>query len=403
MPRWATTSSTTSVPAAAAAGDEPQVGRRRRAPRGPSRRRDTAASASARARVRSPTSSTTSAPAASTCGQHAGSASGRSSTTPGRAGGQGGDHVAGRGLGHVRRGAASGGEHGAPLLGGQHRQQRLGRHPAADVAQVVPAPAGQVLDAGGHLEAAAQQVEVDDDGRRPGRREPAPDGEGEGARAEATGGPDDGGHGWCGTSSGQPRRPPGAGATTASSPDLWTTTLRTGRPLWTAGSRDRGAAPDGRVRTWDGPGRGDNRGRRRAELRGGEAGPPFAQPRRGASEPIVSHDRVPAQALVATLSISLSEWPFNDGIRRFGQPCLIFDHLATAVAPDAPDGSLRPAARPTAPTRRRLRPASGAEASSCRGPRGRPGVLHAVVVLGRAHHDRSISGLPARGYPSGPR
>ena len=113
----------------------------------------------------------------------------------------------------------------------------------------------------------------------------------------------------------------GAGASDHA--DLWTTApstqpcgrrVRTERPASVdATESGHGTAPVGggdpvrgagsaadEVRTWDGPGRGDNRGRRRAELRGGEAGPPFAQPRGGASEPIVSHDRLPAQALVST-------------------------------------------------------------------------------------------------------
>ena len=220
--------------------------------------------------------------------------------------GQGGDDVACGGLGHVGRGSPARGEHGAALLGGQHGQQGLARQPPARVAQVVPPPAGQVLDAGGHLEATTQQVEVDDDRRWTGRREPTADGEGERARAEATGGTDDGCHAGLGRHPGSLAGHPGRGhghdepVDDAAAPGrLWTRRPDLGRPRSAAGPV-RGAGMNGRVRTWDGPGRGDNRGRRRAELRGGEAGPPFAQPRGGASEPIVSHHRLSAQALVTT-------------------------------------------------------------------------------------------------------
>ena len=205
-PRWATTSSTTSVPAR-----PPRVTRRRSG--GTSGASGAVEEARHRGigvgqgpRAQPDEQDDQGAPRPARRGS-TGLLRGRSSTT--RAGplGQRGDDVAGRGLGHPWRCAAPGGEHGAALLAGQHRQQRLGRHPAAHVAQVVPPPAGQVLDAGGHLEAPAQQVEVDDDGRRPGGREPAPDGERERARAEAAGGPDDGGHALVVRSSGQARRP----------------------------------------------------------------------------------------------------------------------------------------------------------------------------------------------------
>ena len=80
----------------------------------------------------------------------------------------------------------------APVLVRQDRQQALRCDPAPHVAQVVPPPAGEVFDAGGDLETTTQQVEVDDDGGGPGRGQPATHGQGEGARAEAAGGPDHG-------------------------------------------------------------------------------------------------------------------------------------------------------------------------------------------------------------------
>ena len=179
--------------------------------------------------MRSPTSSTTRAPAASTRRQH-------------RARQRHVEHQRAPGPRPVSattsRAATSGTPGGAPpraestaqpSSAGSTGTQGLRRHPPADVPQVVPPPPGQVLDARGHLEATAQQVEVDDDGRRPGRREPAADGEGEGARAEATGGPDDGGHAGVGRHPGQPRRhpPPGARVTTS----LWTTRPRRQPPV----------------------------------------------------------------------------------------------------------------------------------------------------------------------------
>ena len=77
-------------------------------------------------------------------------------------------------------------------------RQRPGRELAAHLAQVVPATSGQVLDARCHLQPTASQVEVDDDGCRPRRGQAAPHGEGQGAGAEATGGPDHGDDGGCG-------------------------------------------------------------------------------------------------------------------------------------------------------------------------------------------------------------
>ena len=143
-------------------------------------------------RVRSPTSTTTSAPSARTC-DSSGARQWQVQDDPGRAGGQRGDHVARRGLGHLRWGAAARGQHGAPLLGGQHRQQRLRRHATAHVAQVVPPRPGRCsMPAVTSRPPRRRSRSTTTDGR-PGGREPAPDGERERARPEATGGPDHGG------------------------------------------------------------------------------------------------------------------------------------------------------------------------------------------------------------------
>ena len=193
-PRWATTSSTTVGAGPPAPGDEAQVGRHARAPRGrrggatPRHRHRPGRGCAARRAPRPGRRATARAGAR-------GSSSGRSSTTRAGPAARACDHVAHRGLGHARRCSAAGRQHGSIRpRPGSSRQQRLGWHPAADVPQVVPPPPGQVLDAGRDLETAAQQVEVDDDRRRTGGREPAPDGEREGARPQAAGGTDDSGH-----------------------------------------------------------------------------------------------------------------------------------------------------------------------------------------------------------------
>jgi hypothetical protein len=169
------------------------------------------------------------------------------------------------------------------------------------------------------------------------------------------------------------------------------------KPIWTRTWDGPGArrgpptGPEQRVwiRTWDGPGRGDNRGRRRAELRGGEAGPPFAQPLRGASEPIVSHDGLHTQAPATTCRDHPQDLSESTGSEGWEQKVQSLTTTGIRL--------LR------WPARRRLHPVDWMEASSCRDHPGRPGVLHAVVAVGQAHHDRSISGLPARGYPFVPR
>ena len=95
---------------------------------------------------------------------------------------------------------------------------------------------------------------------------------------------------------GRPRRtvgPPRPGPCAALASGYGTAPAHGGAPA-------TGALRRARQWVWDGPGRGDNRGRRRAELRGGEAGPPFARPRRGASGSIVSHGRVDAQVPLFT-------------------------------------------------------------------------------------------------------
>ncbi len=134
---------------------------------------------------------------------------------------------------------------------------------------------------------------------------------------------------------------------------------------------------------------------------------------------------------------SFSGGVHNHGIRRFRRKCLTLDHLGAHRVHGGPGpcelstsghfdrplttGSARPirtehGARPPAPARTGppvRTPGPGpapphddasirdrVEASSRRGPPGRPGVLHAVVVVGRAHHDRSISGRPRVGTRS---
>ena len=74
------------------------------------------------------------------------------------------------------------------------------------------------------------QVEVDDDGRRPGGGEPAADREGQRAGAEAAGGADDGDEGWAGGH--VTRVPPAGRSATTRRRDLWTN-ASPGSDLWT--------------------------------------------------------------------------------------------------------------------------------------------------------------------------
>ncbi len=164
---------------------------------------------------------------------------------------------------------------------------------------------------------------------------------------------------------------------------------------------------------WDGPGRGDNRGRRRAELRGGEAGPPFAQPRRGASGSIVSHGRVDAQVPPSTFRFRPQEvLRTTDSVDRDTS----VEGLITSAGDGrgaGPPGRRRPWRRVSGAatvveaagrrrdgrsTRRRPLP-RGRGRHPAAGRRGDHACCVSVVAAGPARHDRSISGLPARGYP----
>ena len=277
-PRWATTSSTTSGPGRAprvtrrrsrrsdraVGADVGACGRIRRThPRAgahpahpdPSVSRSTRASASASARARRPTTTSTSAP-----GRARGPAAGSSPERRGRRGrtlGEGVEHVEHRALGHLAARATSRGQHVAPALAGERGHEEVGRDPTADGPQVVPPPAGQVLDAGGHLEPATVEVEVDDDRRRPGGGETPPDRERQRAGAEAPEAPTTATRaGWRACPRGC--RPPAAAAPRGARPvddaspgrDLWTTAPRRRRP-GRAGSMHRqtrgghGTAPVG--------------------------------------------------------------------------------------------------------------------------------------------------------------
>ena len=125
-------------------------------------------------------------------------------------------------------------------------------------------------------------------------------------------------------------------------------------PISRGGQRAREAL----VEKGDGPGRGDNRGRRRAKLRGGGAGAPVRSTPRGSEQ-------------------------INGG------PSILQPQLPTAMSPEIFAGHER--------CHRDGTPRTG-----CHRPWTRPGdqaCICVVVAAGQARHDRSTSGLPARGCP----
>ena len=168
----------------------------------------------------------------------------------------------------------------ASVVDGQGREEQVGTDPAADLSQVVPAPARKVLDTGGDLEPSAVQVEVHDNGR-PGCRQTSAHREGEGARPQPPGGSHDKDawsvHHGDSVAVGLPagRRRPEAGDEGTLSARLWSkgraNTVLTRCPLGLgAGSRGRRAPDMGRPRSGGQPGPSASRapgGRSRSAVR----------------------------------------------------------------------------------------------------------------------------------------
>ena len=111
---------------------------------------------------------------------------------PGGALGQRAEDVLDGPLREVGAGPTAGRQHVHAILGRQPGRKGTRRQAPTHVTQVVPSLPGQVLDARSHLQPSPHQVEVDDDGIGACRGKTAGDGEGQGARAQAPGRPDDG-------------------------------------------------------------------------------------------------------------------------------------------------------------------------------------------------------------------
>ena len=352
--------------------------------------------------MRSPTSSTTSAPAASTSGSTGlARAAGRGRRGPGRRPGTRPRREP-RHRGHAGRGAAPRGEHGTALLVRQHRAAARRAAPARGRGAGRPS-AGR---AGARCRRSPRGRRAAGRGRRRRRA----------ARSPRAGARPRGRACWR---RGRRRRPttavrrgfeviPASLVAHASTDHRRHEPVDDGPPAPPAAVDDavgeartrrtsgHGTAPVGGTTGAVGePSSGGEKPVRRSLNPEGERVSPSCPMTDSARKPWVLTCRYRSQMA-----------PVDDGFRRLVPAGLILDHLLArpiALPTGLQNAPHRPPHHDRPGRRRRLRPVQGAEASSCRGPRGRPGVLHAVVVLGRAHHDRSISGLPARGYPSGPR